>query len=147
MTDLLFVDTNVLIYSLDPAEPTKRAKAAALIKAGVQRRALVTSPQTLTEGYRILTQKRQVMPIQAAREYLSALAPTCTAPLDHDTIVLAWRVEDRGNYSWWDCLMLAAALRAGCRFFATEDLSDGQDIAGMLIINPFRSAIETFFPS
>ncbi|MBV8753759.1 MAG: PIN domain-containing protein [Hyphomicrobiales bacterium] len=147
MTDLLFVDTNVLIYSLDPGDPAKRAKAAALIKAGVQRRALVTSPQTLTESYRILTQKRQVMPVEAAREYLSALAPTCTAPLDPDTIVLAWQIEDRANYSWWDCLMLAAALRAGCRFFASEDLSDGHELVGMRIVNPFGNAIEAFFPS
>ena len=145
MTDLLFVDTNVLIYSLDPGEPEKRARAATLIKAGVQRRVLVTSPQTLSESYRILTQKRQIMPIKTARDYLSALAPTCTAPLDHATIVLAWEVEDRAHYSWWDCLMLAAALRAGCRFFATEDLSDGHEVAGMRIVNPFSSAIEAFF--
>jgi predicted nucleic acid-binding protein len=147
MTDLLFVDTNILIYSLDPGEPEKRAKAAALIKAGVQRQTLVTSPQTLSESYRILTQKRQIMPVEAARDYLSALAPTCTAPLDQATIVLAWEIEDRANYSWWDCLMIAAALRAGCRFFATEDLSDGHEIAGMRIVNPFRNAIELFFPS
>ena len=146
MTDLLFVDTNLLIYSLDPGEPEKRANAAALIKAGMQRQALVTSPQTLSESYRILTQRRRIMPIERAREYLSALAPTCTAPLDHATIVLAWEIEDRTNYSWWDSLMLDSALRAGCRWFATEDLADGHEIAGMRIVNPFRSGIEVFFP-
>jgi predicted nucleic acid-binding protein len=145
MTDLLFVDTNLLIYSLDPGEPEKRAKAAALIKAGTQRQALITSPQTLTESYRILTQKRRSMPVEAAREFLSALAPTCRAPLDHATIELAWHVEDRVNYSWWDCLMLASALRAGCRFFATEDLSDGHVVGGMRIVNPFRGDIEALF--
>jgi predicted nucleic acid-binding protein len=145
MTDLVFIDTNLLIYSLDPGEPEKRAKAAALIKAGAQRQALVTSPQTLSESYRILTQKRRIMPMEAVREFLLALAPTCRAPLDHATVVLAWNIEDRANYSWWDCLMLAAALRAGCQFFATEDLSDGHVVGGMRIINPFRSDIEALF--
>jgi predicted nucleic acid-binding protein len=145
MTDLLFVDTNLLIYSLDPGEPEKRAKAAALIKAGAQRQALVTSPQTLSESYRILTQKRRIMPIQAVREFLSALAPTCSAPLDHATIEFAWNIEDRVNYSWWDCLMLSSALRAGCRLFATEDLADGHIVGEMRIVNPFRVDIETLF--
>jgi predicted nucleic acid-binding protein len=145
MTGLLFVDTNVLIYSLDPGEPEKRAKATALLAAGAQRRALVTSPQTLNESYRILARKRRIMPIEPARGFISALAPTCTAPLDSATMRLAWLIEDRTSYSWWDCLMLAAALRAGCRVFATEDLGHGQLVDDMRIVNPFRVELDTIF--
>jgi predicted nucleic acid-binding protein len=147
MTGLLFVDTNVLVYSLDPADPEKRLKAASLLSTGSQRHALVTSPQTLSECYHVLSTRRRIMPIEAARDFILKLLPTCTAPLDHQTIEVAWSIEDMTNYSWWDCLMLGAALRAGCQSFASEDLSDGHIVQGIRIINPFKSDIETLFSS
>ena len=85
------------------------------------------------------------MPLPAAREFILTLAPTCTAPLDQTTIALAWDIEDRTNYSWWDCMMLGAALRAGCQFFVSEDLVDGQIVGEMRIINPFQTEIESLF--
>jgi predicted nucleic acid-binding protein len=147
MTGLLFVDTNVLVYSLDPVDPEKRDKAAALLISGSRRHALVTSPQTLSECYRVITTKRCLMTTGAARDFISMLAPSCTAPLDHRTLELAWKIEDMMHYSWWDCVMLGAALRAGCELFATEDLSHDQIIGGMRIINPFHTDIEMLFQS
>ena len=49
----------------------------------------------------------------------------------------AWDVQDRYGYSWWDSLLVAAALQAGCRYLLTEDLQDGQVIGSMTIISPF----------
>jgi predicted nucleic acid-binding protein len=146
MTDLLFVDTNVLIYSLDPSDPEKRNKAIAFLAAGTQRRALVTSIQTLNECYRVLIERRHLLPVQTSRGFVSALAPTCTAPLDQRTTALAWQIEDQTNYSWWDCVMLASAVQANCRAFVTEDLDDGRTIEGMLIMDPFRNDIGAILP-
>jgi predicted nucleic acid-binding protein len=103
----------------------------------ISSRILTLSPQSLNEGYRILTERQTIMPAAAVRSYLGTLAPWCIAPLDAATTKRAWDVQDETRYSWWDSLMLAAALRADCRLFVSEDLADGHEISGMRICNPF----------
>jgi predicted nucleic acid-binding protein len=137
MTARLCLDTNILIYALDPADPVKRKVSADLLKMAISSRILTLSPQSLNESYRVLTERPKLMPVAAVRSYLDTLAPWCIAPLDAETTKRAWTVQDETNYSWWDSLMLAAALRAGCRIFVSEDLADGHEISGMRISNPF----------
>jgi len=144
MTDRLFADTNVLIYAMDPSAPAKRAKAVALLSACAARGSLVTSPQTLNECYRVLIDRRRLVGVAAAREFLLAFSWTCTAPLDWQTIVKACEIADSHRYGWWDCLMLASAVRAGCRVFFSEDLQSGVDIEGMTIVDPFVDELPRF---
>ena len=140
MTGRLFVDTNILIYALDPAEPLKRSVSADLLRQTINSHALMLSPQSLNECYRVLTEKkrRQVMPLEQARAYLRVLAPWALAPLDAATTERAWAVQDAAGIGWWDALLIAAALRAECRLFVSEDMQDGAVIEGMRITNPFK---------
>jgi predicted nucleic acid-binding protein len=144
MTDLLFADTNLLVYAMDPTEPIKRARAGEVLLACVDRGNLLTSPQTLNECYRVLAERRQLVPPQEARAYIATFASTCRAPLDWETIVRAWQISDERPYGWWDCLMLAAALRASCTAFLTEDLESGDDIGGMIVVNPFTTDLSAY---
>jgi predicted nucleic acid-binding protein len=137
MTGRVFVDTNILIYALDPAEPAKRQASTDLLKTAISNRSLTLSPQSLNETYRVLVQRRRLMPIDAARSYIRTLAPWAIAPLDAKTTERAFAVEDETGYGWWDCLMLASALQAECRMFVSEDLQDGREVAGMRIASPF----------
>ena len=138
MTARLFVDTNILIYALDPAEPAKRAMAADLLRRTMANHTLVLSPQNLNECYRVLIQRRRLIPEAAARSYLTCLMPWCIAPLDARTTAKAWAVQDEAGLAWWDALLVAAALMAGCKLFISEDMQDGQSISGMKVVNPFR---------
>ena len=140
MTGRLFVDTNILIYALDPADPQKRSVSADLLRETIRTRTLILSPQSLNECYRVLTQRRRLMPQEEARGYVRMLAPWAIAPLDASTSERAWLVQDEVGAGWWDCLMLAAALLAECRMFLSEDLPDGREISGMRIANPFGAA-------
>jgi predicted nucleic acid-binding protein len=137
MTGRVFVDTNILIYALDPAEPAKRQASTDLLKTAISNRSLTLSPQSLNETYRVLVQRRRLMPIDAARSYIRTLAPWAIAPLDAKTTERAFAVEDETGYGWWDCLMLASALQAECRLFVSEDLQDGREVASMRIASPF----------
>ena len=141
MTARLFVDTHILIYALDPAEPAKRAISADLLRQAMTNHTLVLSPQNLNECYRVLFQRRRLIPDAAARSYLTCLMPWCIAPLDAATTAKAWAVQDEVGLAWWDALLAASALLAGCKLFVTEDMPDGQLICGMRIVNPFRPAI------
>jgi predicted nucleic acid-binding protein len=50
----------------------------------------------------------------------------------------AFRISERYQFSFWDSLIVAAALEAQCSILYTEDLQDGQIIDGILEIkNPF----------
>jgi predicted nucleic acid-binding protein len=147
MTGPLFVDTNILIYSLDPSEPEKRRRAAKLIQSSFAEGRLLTSPQTLHECYRVLTERRRLIPQVDARTFIRALFSTCTAPLDSTSTEAAWKIQDDTKFHWWDCVMLASALAAGSAVFVSEDLSDGVKIGGMRIVNPFMNDVETLFTS
>ena len=140
MTGRLFVDTNILIYALDPAEPRKRAVSADLLRRTISNHTLTLSPQSLNECYRVLTQRRRLMPVDEARAFVRLVAPWAIAPLDAATTERAWAVQDAASLSWWDSLMVAAALRAECRLFVSEDMQDGVEIEGMRIANPFEPA-------
>ena len=79
------------------------------------------------------------MPAGDARSHVRRLAPWAIAPIDAATTEKAWEVQDEAKLGWWDCLIVAAALRAGCRLFISEDIHDGLLIEGMRIANPFRA--------
>ena len=138
MTGRLFVDTNILIYALDPQDPLKRSLSADLLRRTIANHSLTLSPQSLNECYRVLTDRRKLMPVREARAYVRTLAPWAIAPLDAATTERAWSVQDTAKLGWWDSLMVAAALRAECRLFVSEDLHDGLVIDGMRIADPFE---------
>lgn len=140
MTGRLFVDTNILIYGIDPTDPAKRQVSADLLRTAIRTRTLTLSPQSLNECYRVLTQRRRLIPIDRARGYIRTLAPWAIAPLDAQTTERAFAIEDEVGASWWDSLLLASALLAECRLFVSEDLRDGREISGMRIANPFTAS-------
>lgn len=75
--------------------------------------------------------------MEAARSFLTYLMPWCIAPFDAQTTLKAWAVQDEAGFEWWDALLIASALMAGCKLFISEDMQDGQLISGMRIANPF----------
>lgn len=124
---------------MDRTEPKKRAASVELIQKAFLGRRMVVSPQTLNEFYRGVVHKRKLVSRDAARNYLQAFYPVCTAPLDTGTHRLAYHLEDRYRLSWWDCVIMASALQANCRYFFSEDLQDGMQIETISVVSPFGS--------
>ena len=138
MTDPVFVDTNVLVYVRDATDPEKQRRAAEWVAALWDDRTGRLSPQVLQEYYVTLTRKLEpTRSREEAREDVTSLAAWGPVPPDHDTFEIAWRVEDRFGLSWWDALIVAAALRAECPWLLSEDLQDGLEIFGVKVIDPF----------
>jgi predicted nucleic acid-binding protein len=133
-----FVDTNVLVYMVDPEEPEKRALAADLVEHMMASRALILSPQSLNECYRIVTDRRRILSRKDARRFIGALSSFCVAPPGYDVARQAWRIQDATNFVWWDCMLLSSALLAGAEYFLSEDLQHERQLEGMTILNPFR---------
>ncbi len=138
MTGPVFVDTNVLIYALDNAD-LKKQEAAREWRAELwRRRQGRISYQVLQEFYAKVTRlwpKAQ----QEARSEVRDLLAWQPVPVDGRILEHAWKVQDRYQLSFWDALIVAAAKSALCRYLLSEDFQAGQDLDGVLIVNPFRN--------
>jgi predicted nucleic acid-binding protein len=133
-----FVDTNLLIYSTDPHDPKRRRVAGDLLRSLASTDTLVLSPQSLNECYRALTERRGLLPREAAQAYVLYLQRFCTAPYDFDVTQGAWRIQDQHGFSWWDCVLLASASLAGCGLFFSEDMQHERRVGDMTIVSPFK---------
>ena len=133
-----FVDTNLLVYAIDPMAMDKRDLAKNLLERIIERHRLVLSPQSLNECYRVVTEKRRLIERNSAQLYVTGLQTFCVAPYDFDVTRLAWRIEESHGFSWWDCMLLASACIARCDLFLSEDLQHGRRVGDMTIANPFR---------
>ncbi|MBI5269258.1 MAG: PIN domain-containing protein [Burkholderiales bacterium] len=134
----VFVDTNVLVYADDAREDDKRPIARAwLEKLWLERRGR-TSQQVLNEYYAVATRKLAANVTRGdARAEVRRYQHWQPWAVDHQTVETAWALEARFGISWWDSLMVAAALHQGCEWLLTEDLQHDQRIDGLRIVNPF----------
>ncbi len=134
----VFVDSNVLVYAADSSQPDKHDRARAWLGYLWERRAGRLSAQVLREYYVTVTRKlsRPMDPMHARADVRDLMAWE-VATSEGSEIEDAWAIEDRFRFSFWDALIVAAARSAGCRHLLTEDLQDGQDLDGLLVVDPF----------
>jgi predicted nucleic acid-binding protein len=139
-----FVDTNVLVYKTDRTSPSKLARAQAWLAAAVERDALVLSAQSLREFYfAALRKDRAGRSLPALRAEIAALEAYVPELLRHDFMVEAWVLQDRHQFNFWDALLLASAMAAGCEVFLSEDMNAGQKIGALTVVNPFATTPES----
>jgi predicted nucleic acid-binding protein len=138
MPDLVFADTNVLVYARDAGQAEKHARAAAWMRYLWTTRSGRLSPQVLQEFYLTVTTKlRPGMTKADARREVRDLFAWRPAVLGLPEIEGAWVAQDRFGLSWWDALIVSAARVARCRVLLTEDLQDGQELDELRVVNPF----------
>jgi predicted nucleic acid-binding protein len=134
----IFVDTNVLLYAFDDADPAKRDRAREWLVACWNRRDGRVSTQVLNE-FHSNARKRFASAISAgdARAEVRRLQQWKPWQIDQATVETAWAVESRFGLNYWDALMVAAAQHMGCEQLLTEDLQHGQLIEKVRVVNPF----------
>lgn len=132
-----FVDTNILIYSIsgDPEEREKAECANRILTAG----GLGLSAQVLQEFYVQAT--RESRPGRLTHEQAAGLVESFSRfPVQGITagiVEMAIATRERFQISYWDAAIIEAARSLGCETVLSEDLSDGQDYAGVSVQNPF----------
>ena len=133
-----FIDTNVLVYAAtrDPESRGKRERALRLI----EEQNFALSAQVLQEFYVNVTRKVRVpLDPPTAREILRTLSRwPAHSPLASDVIAAA-EIAESAQLSFWDAMVIRSAQRMGCDTLWSEDLNDGQVIAGVRVRNPFAS--------
>jgi len=137
MSAPVFVDTNVLLYAVDTADPQKQRAAAAWRSMLWQSRRGKISYQVLQESYAQAVRKSPER-AEAARAEVRDLFAWDPVPVDAAIIESAWSLQQRFSLSFRDALIVAAARTAECPQLLTEDLGHGQDLDGVVVVNPFR---------
>lgn len=139
-----FVDTNVLIYAHDADAGDKRAIAAAHLRDLWATRQGALSVQVLQEFYVNVTQKipRPLSPPEV-RDIVRAYCAWPVEVIEPDTALHGSEISQRHRISFWDALIVAAALQGGATKILSEDLNAGQEIEGIVIENPFGSRQRT----
>jgi len=137
MSDRVFVDTNILIYSRDASEVDKRPRALACLETLWREQRGHVSAQVLNEYYVTVTRKLTPgMSTDDAWADVSALMAWDPVPIDDGLLHRARDIERAHSISWWDALIVAAAVVAQCDVIYSEDLADGQTYAGVRVQNP-----------
>lgn len=136
-----FVDTNILVYAEDRDAGRRHEVARDLVLDLWNSREGVLSVQVLQEFYVTVTRKLK-KPLSAEKaaeiveEYLTWTVVENTKPLLRAALAL----QDKAQLSFWDAMVVQAALDARCEQLLTEDLNAGQRFGGLTVVNPFRKA-------
>ena len=137
-----FFDSTVFVYLLDETAPGKRARAEALVRSGIEARTARISFQVVQETLNVVTRKLVPPVTQAHASELvqRMLMPLCRELPSEALYLRTLGLQAARGYSFYDSLIIAAALEAGCTRLLSEDLQHGQVIEGLRIENPFLVA-------
>lgn len=131
-----FLDTNIVVYASDADAGSKRPIAIALLADGLRSKMGVISTQVLQEYFNAATRKLGV-PAADARRTMEQLARLDVVQVKPALIFEAIDCHRLNGISFWDALIVRAAVGAGCAVVYSEDLGQGQVIDGVRIENPF----------
>ncbi|MFN0179123.1 MAG: PIN domain-containing protein [Gemmatimonadales bacterium] len=138
MPERSFFDSNVLVYTDDADAPEKRERALTLLAQHRKQRNGVLSTQVLQEYFVAATKKLKVK-AEVARRKVALFGRLETVPISQDDILAAIDLHRLHQLSYWDSMIVRAALASGCTQLYSEDLKDGWRIDGLEVVNPFRA--------
>jgi predicted nucleic acid-binding protein len=133
-----FFDTNVLVYLFDADSPDKRKKARTRFQKHAEAGDILLSTQVLQEFYVAVT-RRLARPLDAAAasEAVSSFAELPLVQIDSRLIVSAIHRSRNNQLSFWDALIVQAAIEGHASTLYSEDMQHGQMVNGLRVINPF----------
>jgi predicted nucleic acid-binding protein len=138
----VFIDTNLWVYQLDKREPEKSRRVGEWLREIANKHDIVLSTQVLIELRSVLTRKlKPPMPHEETRLALNALAAFEVLPTDTSLVHDAHELAHSEQLSWFDALIVEAAIRSGCEQLFSEDLSHGRKFGGLTVVNPFGESI------
>jgi predicted nucleic acid-binding protein len=134
----IFLDTNVIIYAYDVSAGVKREKAQKILLDLWESGQGLLNTQVLQEFFISVTRKiPQPLELKTAKQIVNDLLSWDIVINDGDSILEAIELHSSRKYSFWDSLIIQAAIKGGASLLLSEDLSGGQNIKGMAIKNPF----------
>ena len=136
---MTFLDTNVLIYSIDGKDPAKQVVAREIVVSAVRGGGFLISAQVLNEFSNIALLKLKLS-VEEVRKFVSFFSRIGVVSLESRWTDAALLLKQRYETQFFDSLLLAAAQENGCDEILTEDLNDGQMYGSVKAVNPFKNS-------
>jgi predicted nucleic acid-binding protein len=131
-----FLDTNVLVYTDDESSPEKKRRALELFATLRRGRRGVLSTQVLQEYFVTATRKLGVE-VEVARRKTDIFGRLHLVTLGLEDVLGAIDLLRLHQLSFWDALVVRAALVSGCSRLLSEDFQAGQRFDRLEVVNPF----------
>lgn len=131
------VDTNIWVYALaaeQSNDPNKKARAKASIKSAGQ---ITITPQIINElGFVMI--RKYAWSNDDLQTVIEDLLKRCTLHIPSSFWhIHALQLRKDYRLSYWDSLVMAAALEAGCQTLLSEDMQHQQRFSDLTVVNPF----------
>lgn len=134
-----FFDTNVVVYAYDSSDPVRQSKAQRALTEAFARGDGAVSTQVFGEFFHTVVIRKKIMTSAEALAIIATLeaglqVESITPPLVREAVLTHQRYQLR----YWDSLIVATARQCGCKEVVSEDMNDGQDYGGVVVMNPFK---------
>lgn len=139
MSGKFFLDTNIFVYSFDRNAPHKARLSQQLIEKALTSRKGIISYQVAQEFLNVALRRfAHPLTVADAEQYLSAVfRPLMAIQSSPALLAEALRFNGRYGLSWFDSLIVAAAVEGQCEILYSEDLQHGQQFGNLKLVNPF----------
>lgn len=139
MSGRFFLDTNIFVYAFDTSAPLKAAKSEELIGAALTSQMGFVSYQVVQEFFNVALRRfNPPIAMAEAERFLNEIfIPLVAVHSSSALVVEALHLRAEYRLSWYDSLIVCAAMQARCETLFTEDLQNGQRFGDLMIVNPF----------
>ncbi len=139
MNGKFFIDTKIFVYTFDSSNREKQKLSKEIVAQALENSTGIISYQVIQEFLNVSTKKfKSPLTVADCQRYLNViLEPLCEIFSNIELYHQALDVMERWHYSFYDSLIISAALKADCEIIYSEDLHHDQKIQNVTIINPF----------
>ena len=135
------IDSNILVYlesAWISAQDRAKGKRAGEVVAALRSTAeLIVPVQAL--GELIVVMRRSGYDLGRTREAVQNWSVDLTpAPSTPQVLANALDIVERHRLQFWDSMITAASIEAGCALLLSEDMQDGFTVHGLTVVNPLR---------
>jgi predicted nucleic acid-binding protein len=135
---IVFVDTNIWIYAVDSSEREKQAKAENYLAQLIRLHTVAISAQVMQEFFNATTRSgRSLLTHERAILHLEKMSQFLVMASNAQSVMAATTLMHEHKLSWWDSLILEAAMRAKADVLASEDGQAGRKFGKLVVENPF----------
>lgn len=141
MTGIL-VDTNLLVYAIDPKEADKRERAIVVATALGTAECGCLSAQSLSEFANVVI-RRRLLSLESTEEHVAGFATSWRIfDLTPQVVREALRGVREHRMNIWDAQIWAVARLHGIEVVLSEDFQDGMRIEGVRFVDPFKRGFD-----
>lgn len=139
MKDKFFIDTNIFVYSFDSNSPDKQKISRDSIKKALRDQDGCISSQVIQEFINVSSKKFDpALSSDDLLKYLNTvLAPLCEIFTSIELYRNTIEISERWKYSFYDSMIITAAIQTNCSVLYSEDLQHNQKVQSLTIVNPF----------